>query len=392
MAEDAFSLGENRKLFRLFRHLPAAVSGLLAVSVILGAVQWIGNPADRSGRTGLAEDAGEKAGMYLVNRLSEALEGILSLDRVYWISRKALAAPVPNPDAYASAEDPRELAQLPEKAAKLLDGQPLFFSPEIVPMAGTRVQYYLDDTILAITWKQVIDGGVYTFSEVKIAHPSQFRRFLAGGEFGSDKLFVTTEMAQSVNAVVASSGDFYSYRQAGTLVYDGTVRRVNNGLVDTCYIDQNGDLLFSRRYDDADAEQAQRFVDKNSVLFSLAFGPVLIEDGQVVTPDSYAVGEINDHYPRSALCQLGKLHYLLAVVNGEGNATFVPTIHSFARNLQSRGIQRAYALDGGQTAVIAMNGKLINAVLFGYQRRISDIIYFATAIPGKQEQEKQNEA
>ena len=87
--------------------------------------------------------------------------------------------------------------------------------------------------IVAITWKQVLDGGVYTFSEIKIAHPSQFRRFLSGGEFGSDKLYVTTQMAQSVNAVVASSGDFYGYRQAGTLVYDGVVRRVNNGLVDT---------------------------------------------------------------------------------------------------------------------------------------------------------------
>ena len=40
-----------------------------------------------------------------------------------------------------------------------------------------------------------------------------------------------------------------------------------------------------------------------------------------------------------------------------------------------------YTLDGGQTAVIAMNDKLINSVLFGFQRKISDIIYFATAVP-----------
>jgi hypothetical protein len=34
-----------------------------------------------------------------------------------------------------------------------------------------------------------------------------------------------------------------------------------------------------------------------------------------------------------------------------------------------------------QTAVLAMNDQLINAVLFGFQRKISDIIYFATALP-----------
>ena len=34
-----------------------------------------------------------------------------------------------------------------------------------------------------------------------------------------------------------------------------------------------------------------------------------------------------------------------------------------------------------------MDGELINAVLFGYQRKISDIIYFATAIPAGQNEE-----
>ena len=117
---------------------------------------------------------------------------------------------------------------------------------------------------------------------------------------------------------------------------------------------------------------------------------MLIENGNVITPESYAVGEINDHYPRSALCQLGRLHYLLAVVNGEEDQPEVPTIHRFARNLRQSGITKAYALDGGQTAVIAMDGKLINAVLYGQQRKISDIIYFATAIPGKHREEKES--
>lgn len=360
----------------LLRCLPGLVSVTLAASVALNTVQWIGNPIGRTG----ADDSGEKLQMHLGNRVADALDGILTGDRVYWISRKALAAPEPNPDAYGEGL-PNELTDLPARAEKLLAGQKLFFSPKRTLRPGTKVQYYLDETILAITWKENLDGGTYTFSEVKIAHPSQFRRFLAGGTFGSDKLFVTTEMAQSVNAVVASSGDFYSYRQAGTLVYDGVVRRVHNGLVDTCYIDKQGNLRFSSREEDRDMKEAQAFVDENEILFSLAFGPVLIRDGEVVTPDSYAVGEINDHYPRSALCQLGQLHYLLAVVNQEDDGQWVPTLHRFAHNLLDAGITTAYALDGGQTAVIAMDGKLINAVLFGYQRRISDILYFATALP-----------
>lgn len=366
----------------LYRSLPGLVSGMLTLSVLLGTVQWVGTPASAPAPGG----GGENLSAELTEHLSQTAAGVFSGEKRYWIARRALSAPKPDPKGFHRTENPAEL-DFAQKAQKLLDGQSLFFSPQVTLVPGTPVHWYLDETILAITWKEVIDGGVYTFSEVKIAHPSQFRRFLAGGEFGSEKLYVTTDMARSVNAVVASSGDFYSYRQAGTLVYDGLVRRVDNGLVDTCYVDKNADLIFGSREDNLTREQSQQFVDEREILFSLAFGPVLITDGRVVTPDSYVVGEINDHYPRSALCQLGKLHYLLAVVNGENAYPAVPTIHRFAQNLLDRGIQKAYALDGGQTAVIAMEGQLINAVLFGHQRNISDIIYFATAIPEGQSQE-----
>lgn len=355
--------------------LPGLISVVLVGAMAMGTLRWIGNPAafPESG------DPGERAGLLLGRRVGAALAGIAAQERTYWISRKALTAPRPNPDAFGASDNPAELDF--GEAEALLGGQELFFSPDTPLLPGTQVQYYQDETILAITWKQALDGGVYTFSEVKIAHPSQFRRFLAGGEFGSDKLFVTTEMARSVNAVVASSGDFYNYRQAGTLVYDGQVRRIDDGLVDTCYVDKNGDLLFTDRRKEWSREEASQFVEENGIQFSIAFGPVLIRDGETVTPDSYAVGEINDHYPRSALCQLGKLHYLLAVVNHEGEHQTMPTIHRFAENLKNMGIRTAYALDGGQTAVISMNGELTNSVLFGYQRRISDIVYFGTAIP-----------
>lgn len=382
MAENALDGGKRRPGAYFLRRLPEIVSMALALSVLLGTVQWIGAPQTPTPLSG--ETAGEKYRMYMANQLSDALDGVLALDRVYWIARDELAAPTPNPECYRESDNPAALDF--SEAEKLLDGQRLYFSPDVTLLPGTAVHCYLDETILAITWKQAIDGGVYTFSEVKIAHPSQFRRFLAGGEFGSDKLCITTEMARSVNAVVASSGDFYSYRRAGTLVYDGVVRRVTNGLVDTCYIDRNGDLLFSSRDDQRTAEESQQFVDDNSILFSLAFGPILIQDGQVVAPDSYAVGEINDCFPRSALCQLGKLHYLLAVVNAEGAHQDTPTLRRFGQNLADSGVRTAYTLDGGQTAVIAMDGRLINAVLFGYQRRISDIIYFATAIPNRKKQ------
>ena len=43
--------------------------------------------------------------------------------------------------------------------------------------------------------------------------------------------------------------------------------------------------------------------------------------------------------------------------------------------------ETAYALDGGQTTAIVMDDKLVTLPDYKTQRRISDIIYFATALP-----------
>ena len=58
-----------------------------------------------------------------------------------------------------------------------------------------------------------------------------------------------------------------------------------------------------------------------------------------------------------------------------------PTIHTFSNALFELGIPDAYALDGGQTATLVMNDQVINRVNYGAERYISDIVYFATALP-----------
>lgn len=318
------------------------------------------------------------------NAISEATSSILNMEKKYWISADARSAPEPDQDCFGQTEDPAELETIIQQAENLLDGQTLFFSPDVSVLEGTPVRYYLDDTILTITWKQAIDNTVYNFSEVKIADPSQFRRFLAGGEFGSGKLVLATEMANQVNAVVAASGDFYANRNAGVIVYNGKICRASGG-ADTCYVDANGDLHFSRNGELTKMDKAQQFVDENNILFSIAFGPILVENGEKVKIGSYPLGEINDNYARAALCQMGKLHYLLINANGEGGYDSYPSIRMFANRVYETGCTMAYALDGGQTAAMVMNGELINRVTFGYQRKISDIIYFGSALPGAED-------
>jgi len=301
---------------------------------------------------------------------------------IYRLNDKNLVAPLPAPENYGAAQTAQELDWLLEAAKPLLDGQNTLFTTGTGVKEGCDIRYYLDETIFAVTWKEAVDGSTYTFSEVKIAHPSQFRRFLSEGVYGSGVQRTTTEMSRSVNAVVASSGDYYDYREFGIVVNEGQVFRAKGELLDTCFIDDKGDLVFSYAAQLTDREAVVRFVEEKKVRFSLSFGPVMIEENQVVVPPFYNSGEINKDYARSALCQLGPLHYVLVTANMEEPCYNVPTVKQFAENLHAMGIPRAYALDGGQTAAIAMNHELINTVSYGCQREISDIIYFATAMPG----------
>lgn len=309
--------------------------------------------------------------------ISEAMPSLQAGIRSYRITGNI--PPKPGKKNYGSVTTIAEMEPILAAAQTLLDGQELYFSSIADYQRDYGIQYYQDPSILAITWKNVVQNTMYTFSEIKIADASQFRRYLAGGEYGSGKLYYATDMASTVHAVVAISGDYFEYRNNGVIVYDGKVRRVGSG-ADTCYIDRNGDMIFTKLHASMNADSANRFVEEKNILFSLAFGPVLVENGQLNDVGGYPLGEVNYAFPRAALCQMDDLHYLLITANTEGDARAGTTMYAFAQQVYATGCKMAYALDGGQTAALVMDNVLVNSVYRGYQRKISDIIYFATAV------------
>ena len=359
------------------------VVSILALSILtlLLAIGPVGNEASPEGiRLGVAQRYQDE----MANRFDQILFGEVAVRKVYTISDTAEAAPEPNQACYGEADTASELTWLLEQAAPLLEGQELFFSTDVQLLPDSKVRYYLDETIFAITWQTVQKGTVFTYSEVKLSHPSQFRRHLCDG-FGSWNRSTTSQMAKGVNAVVALSGDYYSYRQVGLTITNGLVHKYypgDRGTLDTCLVTREGDLYLEQGIVFEDEADAQRFADEHDTYFSLSFGPVLVKDGVLLHTSYYPVGELHMQYPRAAICQMGKLHYLLVNACGEdGHA--LPNMYQFARQVAETGCINAYALDGGQTATVVMNDQVVNTVNFGSERPISDIIYFATALPSE---------
>ena len=318
------------------------------------------------------------------NSASDALSDLVYIKKIYTIPEQDLVAPAPHAECYGHTNDPAEVQAVVDAAAELLDGQELYWNPDIVRMEGSEIAYYYDETILVICWKENIDNCCCSFAEIKIAHGSQLRRTIAGNSYGSGVRYTASEMAAASNAVVAIDGDFYDYRLLGITAYQRQIYRNKPQSVDSCFFTADGDLLFSHRGELMGEGEAEKFMEDNDVTFAIAFGPILVENGEVVETSSYPLGEVLQHYTRCAIGQYDKLHYLLMTAGFDGYLTNVPTINGAARIIQEKGVEKAYALDGGQSAVLYIDGGPFNHVDFGWERTMSDIIYFATALPAEE--------
>lgn len=276
------------------------------------------------------------------------------------------------------------------KVSGLLEDQEVLFSPDANFYWDSDIEYYLDDTIMVICWKEQVEGRVTSMVEVKIADGSQLRRKICEDTYGSSVYLYCSELAQQANAVIAMNSDYYAFRDLGITCYDRTVYRFNDynyygsykayNVTDTLFINPEGDFVFFKRGTETTKEEVQRWVDENNLLYSVAFGPILVDDYNLVEITDYPVGEINTEYSRAGIAQVDKLHYLYMAVSHSNEGTPRCTVSQFGQMFANKGVRYAYCLDGGQTGEVFFQGKPYNHIDFGNERTVSDIIYFATAI------------
>lgn len=307
------------------------------------------------------------------------------VEKRYRIDREASSGPAPDQSCFGSTDDAAVIEELlsSDKAQALINGQQTSWNPQRDFIPGRLMRYYLDETILVLQWQEKTALAVGTFSEVFIADGSQLRRKLVNDTAFSGFDY-PTELAKQANAVLAVGGDLYNHARAcGIVVYNREVYRFEPYTCDTCFITADGSMLYAKAGQFGEQAEVEKYIEENDILFSLCFGPVMIEDSQDVTPESYPWGEINDTYARSSLGMLGERHYLTMNINCEWDGYYyLATLKQATEAMLAHGCVTAYALDGGQTACTVLNGELINVVQFNTEKITSDIIYFATALPG----------
>ena len=237
---------------------------------------------------------------------------------------------------------------------------------------------YRDDTMIVEIQEVKQDDSTYHVAYIKIATPSQLRTAVAGG-FGSNRTYKTTVFAQSMNAVVAINGDFYTQSKAGFIIRQGeTYRKQTSKNMDLLLIDDAGDFHIVLRGHDNQKNEMQRLQSEYTIVNGFFFGPALIMDGVVQTiPENYQFNPFGNE-PRAAIGQIGPLTYAVVTVDGRIDASAGVTMPVLAAFMEQIGCKQAYGLDGGNSSALVFHNTLLS-IKDVDERAVSDIIYFASA-------------
>ena len=238
----------------------------------------------------------------------------------------------------------------------------------------TDRSYSDENMTVTLTEERVGDTTVY-IADVILQSADSLGTALAENTYGRNVTATTTDIAASVDAVLAVNGDFYGSQRAGYVIRGGVLYRdeAKRGAEDLV-IYADGSFAIVR---ESEVTAAQLLADGARDV--LSFGPALIEDGQIAVSEGEEVGRAKASNPRTAIAVIDPLHYLFVVSDGRTEESEGLSLYELAELLQSKGAATAYNLDGGGSSTMVFNGRVVNNPTSGgsrvKERSVSDIVY-----------------
>ena len=236
---------------------------------------------------------------------------------------------------------------------------------------------YKDDNIsINLTETTVKNTQVYV-ADITVSSSDYLKTAFAQNAFGTNVTAKTSETATYNNAILAINGDYYGANSTGYVIRNGVVYRdtvrenSNNGDL-AIYKDGSFKIIYE---DQISAEQ----LVKDGVFNLLAFGPTLVENGEIAVGTNEEVGRAMASNPRSAIGIIDENHYIIVVSDGRTSESKGLSLYQMAEVMKSYGVKSAYNLDGGGSSTLYFNGQVINKPTTGgnriSERAVSDIVY-----------------
>lgn len=239
--------------------------------------------------------------------------------------------------------------------------------------------HYESDNIAVSIEQKTKDSMTYFVCDIQLSSADQFRTAFAGDDFKSGIYEAVSDIAGRYNPVLAINADFCRYHRDGVIIRNGEVlRRQNIRKHHLLIVDKDGNLSAQTDRSGKQGLVANK-LEQAQTWQTFEFGPVLVEDGKAATlPSSFYVNCHDGYYePRTAIGQIGPLHYIVIVVDGrrEGYSTGA-SIPQLQQLFLDEGAEFAFNLDGGGSTTLYFRGEVINMPSGGKERSVSDIIMF----------------
>ena len=211
-------------------------------------------------------------------------------------------------------------------------------------------------------------------ADIVLSDASYLRAGLAGGVFGRNISGKTSKIAEENGAILAVNGDYYGFRDQGFVMRNGYLYRgaARTGKMrDALVVYGDGTLAVA---DESETTAEELMMEGAVHIFS--FGPGLISDGEITVDKNTEVEYSLQSNPRTAIGQIGPLHYVLIVSDGRTGQSAGLTLYELAQFMEELGCETAYNLDGGGSSTMWFMGKVINVPSdWGAERSVSDIVY-----------------
>lgn len=303
-------------------------------------------------------------------------------------SPKTLTSPTPVIELQsASTDDPKAA----ESAAPTQSASPEASSePESTDLLGGKYAdkftqgevEQTDDSYrsanVSITVNQVeLEGPItYYVADIYIKDLSSFRTALAyeyedQNEGSRKNVMSTLQLSQLTQAIVAISGDNYTFRKEGLIAVRNGVEWYKQTPLsdDICVLYYDG-TMETYRSEDTRNEQIDEIYDREPYQI-WTFGPELLEDGEI--PSKFFTAKAN---PLSGIGYYEPGHYCFILVDGRQKGYSLGMNYTqFAEVFKNLGCKVAYNLDGGDTAVMTFNGAWRSHPQDEKPRETSDILY-----------------
>ncbi len=239
---------------------------------------------------------------------------------------------------------------------------------------GTVIGEYSDSkTSITLKRYRAYDSDIYV-ADITVSDASALKTALANNTYGRNITDTTSDIADENNAVLAINGDYYGARQSGYVIRNSKLYRNTSGDRDALVIQKNGEFKFV-----SESETSAEQLLQAGALQVFSFGPVLLNNNEILVGENEEVGMAMASNPRTAVGYLGNNHYVFVVSDGRTSESAGLSLYELASFMKEIGVVDAYNLDGGGSSTMVFKGEIINnPTTNGHsnqERAVSDIIY-----------------